>query len=97
MSLIYKLETFENCKEVKHIIIIITAIIYIFLFYLIFDQQLKITFRKSSAPAPEKIHSPLFAHFPLKIQIQKVQVSLLFPTLKIFQLPVAERGEVGHW
>ena len=25
--------------------------------YVIFDQQLKITFRKSSAP-PEKIHSP---------------------------------------
>ena len=29
--LVYKLETFENCKEVKHIIIMIIAIIYIFL------------------------------------------------------------------
>ena len=30
--------------------IMIIAIIYIFLSYVIFDQQLKITFRKSSAP-----------------------------------------------
>ena len=28
----------------------IIAIIYIFIFYVVFDQQLKITFRKSSAP-----------------------------------------------
>ena len=31
--------------------IMIIAIIYIFLSYVIFDQQLKITFRKSSAPS----------------------------------------------
>ena len=49
--LVYKLETFQNCKEVKHIMIIII------LSSVIFDQQLKITFRKSSGP-PEKIHSP---------------------------------------
>ena len=44
--------------------IMIIAIIYIFLSYVIFDQQLKITFRKSSAPPPypEKIQSPLFAN-----------------------------------
>ena len=47
--------------------IMIIAIIYIFLSYMIFDQQLKITFRKSSAPPPpEKINSPL--------KIQEVQV-----------------------
>ena len=28
--LVYKLETFTNCKEVKHIMIMIIAIIYIF-------------------------------------------------------------------
>ena len=39
--------------------IMIIAIIYIFLSYVIFDQQLKITFRKSSTHPPiEKIHSP---------------------------------------
>ena len=45
MFLVYKLETFTNCKEVKHIMVIIIAIIYIFLSYEIFDQQLKTTFR----------------------------------------------------
>ena len=50
--LVYKMETFTNCKEVKHIMIMVIAIIYIFLFYEIFDQQLKITLRKSSAPPP---------------------------------------------
>ena len=70
--LVYKLETFEICKEVKHIMIMIIAIIYIFLSYVIFDQQLKITLRKSSGP-PEKIHFPLFTHSPL-LKIQKVQV-----------------------
>ena len=46
--LVYKLETFTNWKEVKHIM----TIIYIFLYYEIFDQQLKITLRKSSAHPP---------------------------------------------
>ena len=47
MLLAYKLETSKHFKEVKHIMIMIIAIIYI-LSCLIFDQQLKITFRKSS-------------------------------------------------
>ena len=49
--------------------IMIIAVIYIFLYFLIFHEELKIAFRKSSGP-PEKIHSPLFTHFssPLKIQ-----------------------------
>ena len=42
-----------------------------FLSYVIFDQQFKIAFRKSSAPAPLKIF-PLFTHSPLKIE--KVEV-----------------------
>ena len=44
----------KNCKEGKHIMIMIIAIIDIFLSYVIFDQQLKITFRISSAPPPLK-------------------------------------------
>ena len=52
MFLVYELETFTNCKEVKHIMVMIIAIIYIFLSYEIFDEQLKITFRKSSVNIP---------------------------------------------
>ena len=33
---------------------------------MIFDQQLKITIRKSSAIPPEKIHSPFITHSPPK-------------------------------
>ena len=78
--------------EVKHIMIMIIAIIYIFLSYVIFDQQLKITFRKSSGP-PEKVHPPLFTHSPRKIQ--KVQVPPFLPTLKIFQPPPLQKGGGG--
>ena len=59
---LFKLETFKNYKEGTHMMIMIIAVIYIFLYYVIFDEQLKITFRKSSNPS-EKIHSPLFTHF----------------------------------
>ena len=48
---LFKLEIFKICKEVKHIMIMIKAVIYIFFkYYVIFDEQLKITFRKSSDP-----------------------------------------------
>ena len=50
--LVYTMETFKNSKEVKHIMIMIIVLIYFFLSYVIFDQQLKITFRKSSASPP---------------------------------------------
>ena len=75
MFLLYKLETFKNCKEVKHIIIMIIAIIYIFFILGDIWSTVENTFRKSSAP-PEKIHFPIFTHYPLKIQ--KVQVPPLF-------------------
>ena len=45
-----------NCKEVKRVMIID----YDFLSYVIFDQQLKITFRKSSTPPPLKKSTPPF-------------------------------------
>ena len=90
--LVYKLETFTNCKEVKHIMIMIIAIIHFFFYYEILDQQLKITIRKSSTPTLEKIQ-PLFYSTPLApLKTQKVQVSSFLPTLKIFQAPTAESG-----
>ena len=45
--------------------IMVIAIIYIFLSYVIFDQQLKITFRKSSVPL-KKSNSPFLLTPPLK-------------------------------
>ena len=95
--LVYKLETFTNCKEVKHImimIIVIIAITYIFLSYEIFDQQLI----PSHPPTPlKKSTSPFLLTPPL--EIQKVQVRPFLPTLKIFQAPPAEKGwgSRGHY
>ena len=69
----------------------IIAIIYIFLSDVIFDQQLKITFRKSSAlsPPPVKIHSSL--------KIQKLQVPSRFCQNRIFfRPPPAERVYIGR-
>ena len=68
--LVYKLETFTNCKEVKQFMIMIIAIIYIFLSYEIFDQQLKINFRISLALSPllkKSTAPPLLFTLPLKI------------------------------
>ena len=71
MFLVEKLEIFTNCKEVKHIMVMIIAIIYIFVSFEIFDQQFKITFRKSSVlptppppPPQKKIHPPPFCSLP---------------------------------
>ena len=44
--------------------IIIIPIIYIFLSYVIFDQQLKITLRKSSAPPLKKSILPFYSLSP---------------------------------
>ena len=47
--LVYKLEAFKICQKVKQSMSVIAAIIYIFLFYVIFHQQLKTTLRKCLA------------------------------------------------
>ena len=78
----YKLETLKNCKDVKHIMIVVIAIIYIFLFYLICDQQWKIAFWKSSGP-PENIH------FPPKNS--KSASFRLFPDIENFEASPTER------
>ena len=56
--------------------IMIIALTCIFLSYVIFDQQLKITFRNSSGSSEKNLPPPL--------KIQKLQVPLFLPTLKIF-------------
>ena len=92
--LVYKLETFTNWKEVKHIMIIIINIIYIFLYYEIFDQQLKITFRKSSAFPQEKIEPPFLLTSSLKFK--HCNSCPFLPTLKVFQAHPRERRGGGR-
>ena len=92
----YKLKTFKNCKEVKHIMIMIIAIIYI-LSYVIFDQRLKITFRKSSAPSPLKKPTPSFLLIlPLKIQKLKVPPSFCQHWHFFSPLPLPAESKGGH-
>ena len=87
--LVYKLETFKNCKEVKHMIMVI-AVIYIF-FYLMWCliNSSKLLSENPQAP-PEKIHSLLLTHSPLKIH--KVQ-GPLFANTRNFQDPYGEKWE----
>ena len=101
--LAYKFETLKNCKKLKHIMIMNIPLIYIFSSYVIFDQQLKITLISkpfswktlSLPPPPEKIHSPLFTHYPPKNSKSAGTPFLL--TLKIFQPPphLQKGGEGG--
>ena len=76
--LAYKLEKFENYKEVMHIIIIAIMYIFYLMWYLISNRNPQVP--------PEKIHSPHFTHSsPLKFQ--KVQVPSFLPTLKFLPFP----------
>ena len=78
----YKLETFKKCKAGK-------AHDDYDLSYVVFDQQLKIPFRKSQAPL-KKSTPPFLLTPPLKVQ--KVQVLPFLLTLKIFQAPLQKGG-----
>ena len=91
-----KLETFTNCKDGKYVIIMI--------FLILCDtcQELKITFRKSSAPrpnpqpptpSPEKIYSLLFTHSPQKFKKGKTPPPPPFCQHWKFFRPPAEWGE----
>ena len=85
--LVYKLEIFKKCKEVKHIKITI-ATIYIFLSYVIIHQQLKITFRRSSGLAMTKSTLSFSLNPPWKFKKCK---SPLFANTENFSGPPAER------
>ena len=93
----YKLETFKNCKEVQHVMIMIIAIIYIFWSHMIFDQQLKITFRKLlSALSPWKKLLPSFFLTPPPLKTRKLLVPpppFFCQNWKIFRpTPLQKRG-----
>ena len=82
MFLVYKLEAFKNCKEVTHIMIMTIAIIYIFLSYVIFHEQVKISFRKSSAPPHENFSPPLQLKTLRNFQQKKKQIIVFNKCLK---------------
>ena len=88
--LVYKLETFKNCKEVKHNMIIIIAIRYIF--YILCDTWSIVQnyFQKILSPRPWK-NPPFLLTPPLKIQ--KMQVPPFCQHWKFFSPPPSERGE----
>ena len=93
--LVYKLEKFKNCKEVKQIMIMIIAILYIILSYVIFDQQLKITFRKFSAPPPWKNPIPLFYSL-LPQKFKKCKSPSFCQHWKFFKPPCRKEGHYEH-
>ena len=82
--LVYNLDTFKNCKERKHIIIMIIAIIYIFylMWYLINNWKLLSGNLQSLL---NKSTPPFLLTSPLKSR--KVQVSPFLPASKVFQPP----------
>ena len=90
--LVYKLETFTNCKEVKHIMIMIIAIIYIFYLMRYLINSWKLLSENPQPPTPQKnIHPhPLLLFRPLKIQ--KVQVTPLFANIEDFSGPSCRKG-----
>ena len=89
---VYKLETFKKCKEVKRIMISIIAIIYIFSSYVVFHQQLKITFRKSSGPHWQ---NPLPHFYSISPKNSKSAGFPILTTLTIFQ-DLLQKGKKGR-
>ena len=89
---VYKLETFKKCKEVKHIMISIIAIIYIFSSYVVFHQQLKITFRKSSGPHWQ---NPLPHFYSISPKNSKSAGFPILTTSTIFQ-DLLQKGKKGR-
>ena len=75
--LICRLGTFKNCKEVKQIMVMIIATIYIFLSENWFQKIFKASWKNPL---------PLFTH-SLPLKIQKVQVPYLFANIENFSAP----------
>ena len=96
MFLVYKLETFTNCKEVKHVMVMIIAIIFYLMSYLINSWKLLSENPQPRPPPPtppqkKNIHPhPLLLFRPLKIQ--KVQVAPLFANIEDFSGPSCRKG-----
>ena len=92
MLLFYKLQTFKNCKEVKHIILI-TATIYFF-FYLMWYliNSWKLISENLQPLPPEKILSPFLLPPPKNSE----GTSPPFLPKLIFQAPHLQKGRGVH-
>ena len=73
----------------------IIALIYIFLSYVMFDQHLKITLRKSSVPS-EKVRFLFFTHPPPPPPTPPPKYSNIENFSALFPPCIAERGEGGE-
>ena len=62
--LVHKLETFKNCKEVKHIMIMIIAIIYTFLILCDIWSSIESYFQKILRPSQKKSAPPFYSLAP---------------------------------
>ena len=94
--LVYKLETFAICKEVKHIMLMIITILYIFFLmrYLINSWKL---LSKNPQPPPfslKKSTTHLFAHTPTK-NSKKCKSSPFSQNWKFFRHLLQKRGVGG--
>ena len=88
--LVSKLETLEKCKEEKHIMITIIAIVYIFYLMWYFMSSWKLLAENTQASS-DKIRCPIFTHCPHKIQ--KVQVPPFYQHRKISRCPCRKGSE----
>ena len=100
---VYKLETLKNCNEVKHMMIMIITIIYIFL-YSIWNliKSSKLLSENPQPPPPSPTHphpkkfTPPFLLNPPSLELQKVQVTPFCQHWIFFSLPPKERIGEGH-
>ena len=76
MFLVYKLETFKNCKEVKHIMIIAMN------FFILYIWTVENYFQKILSPSPLKKSTPPFL-LTTPLKIKKLQVPL-FANIEFF-------------
>ena len=85
--LVYKSETSKNCKEVKHILIMVIAIFYIFFVSCNISSLAENYFEKILSPS-QKLHSPpnctslLFVQPPLQKGVGEEPVSI---KIRVFQ------------
>ena len=92
--LVYKLQTFKNCTEVKNIKIMIIAIIYI-IFLSDISSTVENYFQKILSCPPEKSTPPFLLTLPLKIQ--NVQVPLFGNIEKLYASPPCRKRERTLW
>ena len=85
--LVYKLETFTNCKEVKHIMIMIIAIIHFFFLLWDIGSTVENYYQKILNPYPWKDPAPFLLNPPRPTKNSKSASLLLFANIENFSGP----------